>query len=447
MQYDRVGDLLSVDDVVAPNGSMYDGDWTYTYDGVGRLKQATSGAGGTADFTHDYLDNMTSADMGFPVTGSAVSFAHSSSKPHQVSQLTPGSLPNHYDANGSLRYRPATIQNAGLSDLEKEEIVYDEFGRVVEVHVADGTQTSATEYFHSHNGKRIAKTVDSEPTFYFDKWFEVTGSKITRHFYFGTRRVAFSTIDAPSSPLVLVASPPGTPSTMFAFFGGNETWLAAMSVADSAGAAAASSVTLLILLLCTASPGGRRRFTFFGKVSRRPVSVLSVLVSTGVVLLPFPLGSGGADPAYALCPEEDSSESKPAYFVHTNHLGSTTMLTSYKIPGEADGTVTERYRYNPFGVALATTPTGTPVPSGSELTDRLYTGQRWDASAQLYDYNARFYDPFFGRFLTIDPIRDGPNPYAYVAWNPINNLDPTGLCTGRADGNIFTVTCPKYPRP
>jgi RHS repeat-associated protein len=68
------------------------------------------------------------------------------------------------------------------------------------------------------------------------------------------------------------------------------------------------------------------------------------------------------------------------------------------------------------------------------VTDRLYTGQRWEASLGLYDYRARFYDPTLGRFLQPDPIVPEPgnpqalNRYAYVYNNPLRYTDPTGHC-------------------
>jgi hypothetical protein len=44
-----------------------------------------------------------------------------------------------------------------------------------------------------------------------------------------------------------------------------------------------------------------------------------------------------------------------------------------------------------------------------------------------YYFNARWYDPELGRFISEDPIMDGPNWYAYVNNSPLMNTDPTGL--------------------
>ena len=72
-------------------------------------------------------------------------------------------------------------------------------------------------------------------------------------------------------------------------------------------------------------------------------------------------------------------------------------------------------------------------PTGSVPTDRRFTGQREESGlGSLYDYNARFYSPALGRFLSADTIvPDGKNPqqfnrYAYTLNNPVRYIDPSG---------------------
>jgi RHS repeat-associated protein len=48
--------------------------------------------------------------------------------------------------------------------------------------------------------------------------------------------------------------------------------------------------------------------------------------------------------------------------------------------------------------------------------------------SNLYYLRARYYDSTTGQFLSVDPMVDSTlSPYAYVAGNPLNGSDPTGL--------------------
>ena len=75
----------------------------------------------------------------------------------------------------------------------------------------------------------------------------------------------------------------------------------------------------------------------------------------------------------------------------------------------------------------------TRYSSGSTPTDRHYTGQREENGlGSLYDFNARFFSPALGRFLSADTIVPSPNDpqqlnrYAYARGNPLKYIDPTG---------------------
>jgi RHS repeat-associated protein len=79
-------------------------------------------------------------------------------------------------------------------------------------------------------------------------------------------------------------------------------------------------------------------------------------------------------------------------------------------------------KYLPFGETRA----NVTVP-----TDKLFTGQRLDGTG-LYYYNARYYDPAIGRFISADtviPNMANPqcfNRYSYCLNNPLKYTDPSG---------------------
>ncbi len=62
-------------------------------------------------------------------------------------------------------------------------------------------------------------------------------------------------------------------------------------------------------------------------------------------------------------------------------------------------------------------------------TFKGFTGQYEDTVSGLDYYNARYYDPVVGRFISADSVQgnfSGSDPYAYVGGNPESYTDPTG---------------------
>ena len=102
-------------------------------------------------------------------------------------------------------------------------------------------------------------------------------------------------------------------------------------------------------------------------------------------------------------------------YIVSEHLGSLITLTDSTGKPKAD------IRYYPYGTVRAKT--------GTAIATRQYTGQINDDSTGLYFYNARYYDPQNGSFISADTIQS-TNRYAYVKGNPLRLIDPTGHDAG-----------------
>jgi RHS repeat-associated protein len=90
------------------------------------------------------------------------------------------------------------------------------------------------------------------------------------------------------------------------------------------------------------------------------------------------------------------------------------------------------------------------IPNATNGGRFQYTGQAWLPELGLYYYKARIYSPTLGRFLHPDPVgyEGGINIYAYVANDPINAEDSSGLagvpgCGTRIEGES-TSGCLTY---
>jgi RHS repeat-associated protein len=103
------------------------------------------------------------------------------------------------------------------------------------------------------------------------------------------------------------------------------------------------------------------------------------------------------------------------YTVVRDHLGSPRRVV------DETGAVVAGYDYTPFGATM--TRAGSTAP---DVCVYRFTGQEWDEETGLYNYRARLYDPFSGRFYDVDPAAKGSSPYVYVENNPTNLIDPDG---------------------
>ena len=148
-------------------------------------------------------------------------------------------------------------------------------------------------------------------------------------------------------------------------------------------------------------------------------------ITTGVVTTYYYLG----------CQLVAQNTGSTLKFVIQDNLGSTSTMST------STGTLDSSVSYYPFG----------SVQTGSVNTVKQFTGQILDSTG-LYYYNARYYDPTIGRFISADTAVENPgnpqtlNRYSYCQNNPLTFNDPTGhfgifaaMAVGAAFGAIVSM--------
>ena len=105
-------------------------------------------------------------------------------------------------------------------------------------------------------------------------------------------------------------------------------------------------------------------------------------------------------------------------YFHKDHLDSSTVMT------DETGIQVEVSEYMPFGHMRD--------HIGTEISNYKFTDQELDKSTNLYNYDARLYDPVIGRFISADSMVPDPfdpqslNRYSYCLNNPLIYIDPNG---------------------
>jgi RHS repeat-associated protein len=104
-------------------------------------------------------------------------------------------------------------------------------------------------------------------------------------------------------------------------------------------------------------------------------------------------------------------------YYHSDAVGTPLAITSQS------GSLSWRGENLPFGTEHSSAGSG----------DRFkFTGKEFEDPTGLFYFEARYYDPVIGRFISVDPMRGNPsspvslNRYVYGLNNPLRYIDPDG---------------------
>ncbi len=113
------------------------------------------------------------------------------------------------------------------------------------------------------------------------------------------------------------------------------------------------------------------------------------------------------------------------YYALKDHLNTVYALI------DATGQTVEWYEYDAWGRTTVFNAAGDELNKSAVGNRYCFQGREIDWATGLYYFRARWYSPETGRWLSKDPvgIAGGLNLYAFCGNNPVNFVDPFGLCS------------------
>ena len=129
------------------------------------------------------------------------------------------------------------------------------------------------------------------------------------------------------------------------------------------------------------------------------------------IQLEDPVQEGASD---GFTPDEKKYDT---FWYHPDHLGSSSYISN------RNNEVSQHMEYLPFGELLV------EEHKNSYNTPYKFNAKELDEETGNYYYGARYYDPKFSIWLSVDPLAEkfpGWSPYNYVLNNPIIFIDPDG---------------------
>ncbi len=465
--FDNNGNVSQIQDTVNAMSQ------SFVYDDLNRLTSATGSAYGTQTFAYDSIGNMTNK------AGRTMSYGQSGSKPHVVTSVTwtGNNYPTFcrdlasgctlgYDTNGNMTARGA------------DTLSYDSENRLKEMKTQEGTDGSLTytlkpgwnviSFPYLPNDKSVSNILSSLTfntdydqvsywdaassswkhwvndadfndfsSFEYGKTYEIynktgsdksltvsgksRGNDISHSIVSGDNFISPAVTTATNVTAVLSGLTLGTHySDVKRFNATSQTWESYAS-SQFTQFEPGKGYNITGLTAANFSYGKTETTTTFvydstgARVKKMAGSTTSIYLGKDYDIV------GSTSTKYIFLGDRrlaTKDSSGTLQFIHEDHISSSNVVT------DSSGNQAALLEYDPYG--------STVTQTGSANPKHKFTGQEEDSTARLYFYNARYYDPQLGRFVSADIFVANPenpqdlNRYSYVNNNPIRYTDPTG---------------------
>jgi RHS repeat-associated protein len=433
-------DITYTYDAAGQRATMADetGTTTYSYNADGQATSVENGAGATVGYGYDNAGLMTSivypgshtVTYGHDADGQITSLTDWSSNETDFAWTSDGQLATEANPGGVTETRSydADDQTTGIADTKSATALadytygYDDAGDVASDGTTDSIGTVGHSYAYDPNSQLTTVTTGGTSTAYAAS----SAGQLTADTNGNT--LAYNTAQELTS-----LTPTTGPATSYTYDGnGSRT---ASTVAASGGIPSATTSYTYdpegnLASVTPPGVGGAISYTSDGdglRQTRTTGGTATDFIWDVSGSLPLLLDDGTHTylygPSSAPIAQVDDSTGAIQY-LHGDLVGSTRLIT------DASGTVVGTTEYDPYGNRTNHT--------GTADTAIGYSGNWADPTTGLVYLRARDYDPATAQFLTVDPLVDQTEqPYAYVADNPLNNSDQTGLCDNMP--NVFQL--------
>ena len=300
-----------------------------------------------------------------------------------------------YDANGNIT---KILENASTSAQRVVDYAYDDLNRLITASSSNVTSTANYSYTYSYNA--IGNLL-SGPAGTYD-YAVATSSYANPHAVASITLSTTTTSYAYDNSGNLTTTSQGT-STLASY-----TWDYRNRMTQSTGTNATSSYVYDVLnQRIKLTENSTSTLFLTNNYNITGSSTVKSIFANGILVANINKATSTAVIRYAL----------------TDHLGGTNLVT------DTSNTVLQTIDYYPYGARR--------INVGTDVSQREYIGQIYDEIAQLAYFNARYYNPTQGQFISQDPTfwsnkqnlqnPQSLNSYSYANDNPISLSDPTGL--------------------